>query len=251
MFRIAMVSMIVTIGLVGCGEDSPKKPMSEEKVAVEVVPSVVKNKVNTQDVKKNDVQTVAMQSQTTQASQAVAELLAKKQKVATVAHVEPLKYVKETVNVEAVKEKIPAKLVEAKKTEVVVVDAPVKAAKIMSDSVTVDQPKQQLALGDAVKGKALAKRCASCHDFGTKDKVGPHLQGVFNRAAGQSGFKRHSAALKTANWVWDEPHLLKWICDSKAAVKEFTGNASAKTKMSKQNMCGVKGNDIVAYLKTL
>lgn len=251
MFRIAMVSMIVTMGLVGCGEDVAQNPIHKEQVAVAVTPSMGKNEVNTQDVKKDDVQAVAIHAQTTEASQAVAESLAKTQEMPTSEHVKPLKVVEKKVKMEAVKEKAPV-VPAVEKSAVVVADGQVKPAEIAIDSVvSSDKPKQVLPLGDAVKGKALAKRCASCHDFGMKDKVGPHLQGVFNSAAGQSGFKRHSAAFKTANWTWDEAHLLKWLCDSKSAIKEFTGNVSAKTKMPKQNMCGVKGRDIIAYLKTI
>jgi len=250
MFRIAMVSMIVTMGLVGCGEDVAQKPIHKEQVAVAVTPSMGKNEVNTQDVKKDDVQAVAIHAQTTEASQAVAESLAKTQEMPTSEHVKPLKVVEKKVKMEAVKEKAPV-VPAVEKAAVVIDGARVKPVKIKADVASADKPKQMAALGNAVKGKVLAKRCASCHDFGMKDKVGPHLQGVFNSAAGQSGFKRHSAAFKTANWTWDEAHLLKWLCDSKSAIKEFTGNGSAKTKMPKQNMCGTKGDDIVAYLKTL
>lgn len=249
MFRIAMVSIIAIIGLTGCGEEMPQKPMNKEKVAVEVTPLVGNNKVSTQDVKKNDVQAVAIQSQTTEASQAVVASLVKEEKVATTVHAEPLKAVKEKVNIDVVKEKVLAEVSVVKKAKVVA--APVKAKTMTLDSAPVVSPKQEIALGNAVNGKRLAKRCASCHDFGTRNKVGPPLQGVFNSAAGQSGFKKHSAAFKTANWVWDESHLLKWLCKSKDAVKEFTGDASAKTKMPNQKMCGKKGLDIVAYLKTI
>ena len=141
------------------------------------------------------------------------------------------------------------------------VKKPVVAEKIASVVVTPVAAEQAAVIekvaessaskGNAEHGKSLAKRCLACHDFGMKDKVGPHLKGVFNRAAGQSGFGRHSAALKSANWSWDETHLLKWVCDSKAAVKEFTGDASAKTKMGAQKVCGTNGDDLVAYLKTL
>jgi len=247
MFRIAMVSIIVITGLTGCGEDVSQKPVNKEKLTSDVTPSLDKNKMSTQDVRKNDVQAVAIQSQTREASQAVVASLVKEEKVATEVHAEALKSVKEKVNTEVVKEKVLAKVSVVKKAKIVA--APVNVKKATLDSVPVVSPKQEVALGDAVNGKRLAKRCASCHDFGTRNKVGPPLQGVFNRAAGQSGFKKHSASFKTANWVWDEPHLLKWLCDSKEAVKEFTGDPSAKTKMPNQKMCGTKGYDIVAYLK--
>ncbi|MDQ6968241.1 MAG: cytochrome C [Mariprofundaceae bacterium] len=94
-------------------------------------------------------------------------------------------------------------------------------------------------------------KCKTCHNFTMKDKVGPHLKGVFGREAGKSGFKRHSKALKNANWIWDEAHLRKWICNSKVAIKEFTGNPKAKTKMPPQKMCGKKGDAIIAFLKSI
>ena len=274
MFRIAMVSIIVIIGLTGCGEDVSQKPVNKEKLTSDVTSSLDKNKVSTQDVRKNDVQAVAIQSQTREASQAVVASLVKEEKVATEVHAEALKPVKEKITtkivkekiarevhaeaLKPVKEKITAKVVKEKSLAEVsvvkkakVVAAPVNAKKATLDSVPVVSPEQEVALGDAVNGKRLAKRCASCHDFGTRNKVGPPLQGVFNRVAGQSGFKKHSAAFKTANWVWDDSHLLKWLCKSKDAIKEFTGDPSAKTKMPNQNMCGAKGNDIVSYLKTI
>jgi len=262
MFRIAMVSIIVIIGLTGCGEDVSQKPMNKEKLTSDVTSSLDKNKVSTQDVRKNDVQAVAIQSQTRQESQAVVASLVKEEKVAIEVHAEALKPVKEKITTEVVKEKIATEVhaealkpvkekinIEAVKEKVAA--APVNAKKATLDSVPVVSPKQEVALGDAVNGKKLAKRCASCHDFGTRNKVGPPLQGVFNRAAGQSGFKKHSAAFKTANWVWDDSHLLKWLCKSKGAIKEFTGDPTAKTKMPNQKMCGKKGLDIVAYLKTI
>jgi len=94
-------------------------------------------------------------------------------------------------------------------------------------------------------------KCKTCHSFTTKDKVGPHLKGIFGREAGKSGFKKHSKALKSANWTWNEENLLKWVCNSKDAIKELTGNPKAKTKMPSQKMCGEKGKAVVAFLKTL
>ncbi|MBN4061283.1 MAG: cytochrome C [Proteobacteria bacterium] len=94
-------------------------------------------------------------------------------------------------------------------------------------------------------------KCKACHNFTMKDKVGPHLKGVFGREAGKSGFKKHSKALKNANWTWNEENLLKWVCNSKNAIKELTGDPKARTKMPPQKMCGEKGKAVVAFLKTL
>ncbi|MBL4759442.1 MAG: c-type cytochrome [Mariprofundaceae bacterium] len=250
MFRMIIISIVLTIGLAGCGEDVPQKSINEGNTPSQIESKPVTSKMNTQDVKKADVQAVAIQSQTMEASQAVAQALVKEKEVAPVQQQvqQIMKPAKEKVVVEVVKEKTMTKAVTTKKVEAAV---KVKAIKNKVDATITTPAKQELALGDAVKGKKLAKRCVSCHDFGTKDKVGPHLKGIFNRAAGQSGFKKHGAALKTANWTWDEAHLLTWLCNSKAAIKEFTGDASARTKMPNQKMCGAKGNDIVAYLKLI
>ncbi len=94
-------------------------------------------------------------------------------------------------------------------------------------------------------------KCRACHDFGTKNKVGPALKGVFGRKAGTyPGFK-YSASLKNGGWVWDEDHLRKWMHNSKKAIKEFTGDSKAKTKMGKQNVKGKKADKVIAFLKGL
>jgi len=226
---------MLMMGLTACGNEQDKHAASDvtaESVGVHDVEAAKKTPevhvkasgVSTQDVKKDDSKPVAIQKQTEEASQAVVSALLSDDEKNV-----PDPTIKETPVVEPIKH-----------------DATDNVAKVSGD---IKQP--VVALGDAVKGKTLAKRCNSCHDFGMKDKFGPHLQGVYNRAAGKSGFRKHGAALKSANWVWDDSHLLKWLCDSKAAIKEFTGDPSAKTNMPKQGMCGVKGEDIVAYLKTL
>jgi len=103
----------------------------------------------------------------------------------------------------------------------------------------------------ASAGKHPEKRCKACHNFTAKKKVGPGLLGVFGRKAGKmEGFK-YSKSLGGADWVWDEEHLRKWIKNSKKAIKEFTGDKKAKTKMPKQNMKGKKADKIIAFLKEL
>ncbi|HED12955.1 MAG TPA: c-type cytochrome [Gammaproteobacteria bacterium] len=103
----------------------------------------------------------------------------------------------------------------------------------------------------ATASKNPEKRCKACHNFTAKNKVGPGLLGVFGRKAGtMAGFK-YSKSLASADWVWDEEHLRKWIKNSKKAIKEFTGDKKAKTKMPKQNMKGKKADKIIAFLKEL
>jgi len=97
-------------------------------------------------------------------------------------------------------------------------------------------------------------KCRACHDFGDKNKVGPGLKGIFGRKAGtHPGYSyKFTKYIKPGKaWVWDEEHLRKWIYNSKKAIKEFTGDPKAKTKMGKQHVKGKKADKIIAFLKTL
>jgi len=107
-------------------------------------------------------------------------------------------------------------------------------------------------VGDAGKGKSLARKCAACHNFNDKKKVGPGLQAVVGRKAGSMSDMHYSDSLASASWSWNETNLAAWLCDSKQAVKTLTGDASASTKMPAQRICDpVKQADMFAFLKTL
>jgi len=109
--------------------------------------------------------------------------------------------------------------------------------------------------GDVAKGKLLARKCAACHNFNSKKKIGPGLAGIFGREAGTApGFKyKFTKYIQPGKaWRWDAAHLAAWDCDAKAAVKTFTGNPAAKTKMGVQHVCdAAKQADLIAFLKTL
>lgn len=96
-------------------------------------------------------------------------------------------------------------------------------------------------------------RCKSCHSFTDKNKNGPGLKGVFGRTAGtHAGYKyKFTKYIKGEPWVWDEEHLRAWMLDSRKAVKKFTGNPKAKTKMGPQHVKGAKADEIIAFLKGL
>ena len=111
--------------------------------------------------------------------------------------------------------------------------------------------------------KAWSK-CKACHNFTAKKKVGPGWgkgdtgkgtqPGVFGRTAGTSpGFKyKFTKYIKGDAWKWDEAHLRKWMCNSKDAVKEFTGNPKARTKMPPQKVCDpAKQDAIIAFMKSI
>jgi len=96
-------------------------------------------------------------------------------------------------------------------------------------------------------------RCKSCHAFSDKNKMGPGLKGVYGSKAGtHAGFKyKFTKYIKGDPWVWDDEHLRAWILDSKKAVKEFTGNSKAKTKMNPLHIKGKKADEIITFLKDL
>ncbi len=134
--------------------------------------------------------------------------------------------------------------------------APKPASKATPKPVVTSPPVipavQAAMSGDAAKGKSLARKCKTCHNFTAKKKVGPGLKGVFGRKAGIMAGTKYSPALAAGDWVWNEKNLAIWICDSKKAVKTLSGNASAKTRMGAQRLCdATKQADLIAYLKTL
>lgn len=92
-------------------------------------------------------------------------------------------------------------------------------------------------------------KCAACHDFDGAHKVGPSLKGVVGRAAGSTDFGGYSASLKKGGWAWDEANLRKWLVDSKAAIKELSGDAEAKTNMPPQKLNDAQLDEVIGFLK--
>jgi len=96
-------------------------------------------------------------------------------------------------------------------------------------------------------------KCQACHSFeqGGKHKTGPNLFGIVGAKAGSTDFAKYSPSLKDGAWVWDEGKLTAWVCDSKQAIKDLTGDEHAKTKMGNQKKCGSDAAEVVAFLTTL
>lgn len=116
------------------------------------------------------------------------------------------------------------------------------------------------AEGDVAKGKKIFKKCKACHmivdEEGTKiykgGKTGPNLYAIIGRTAGTyEGFKfgKSIIAAGEAGVVWDEETLATYVADPKAFLKEATGDAAAKSKMSFKLKKG--GADVAAYLASL
>ncbi len=96
------------------------------------------------------------------------------------------------------------------------------------------------------------QRCMMCHDFTTgKNKIGPSLKGILGRVAGTyPGYKyTFTKYIKGKPWVWTVARLRKWDRDSATAVKEFTGNPNAKTKMPIQAFTGLEEDNVITYIK--
>lgn len=113
---------------------------------------------------------------------------------------------------------------------------------------------------DPALGEADFKKCKACHSIIAADgteivkggKTGPNLWGVNGRpVASVPDFNYGEAilAVGAAGAVWDEASLAAYTADPSAWLKEKTGDAGAKSKMSFKLTKG--GEDMAAYLATL
>lgn len=103
-------------------------------------------------------------------------------------------------------------------------------------------------IGDAERGAEIYRKCAACHMVGAqaKNRIGPHLNGIFGRkAAALDGF-RYSDAMRRAGadgLIWELDKLDAYLENPKALV---TG-----TRMS---FAGIRSlddrHDVLAYLRT-
>lgn len=113
---------------------------------------------------------------------------------------------------------------------------------------------------DAAKGEKGFKKCKACHmivsDAGETivkgGKTGPNLYGVVGRTLGTAeGFKYSAsmAAAGEAGAVWDQDSFVAFTADPNGFLKEATGDAKAKSKMSFRLKKGAE--DVFAYLESV
>ncbi len=101
--------------------------------------------------------------------------------------------------------------------------------------------------GDATRGEDLYRQCASCHQIGADavDRVGPQLNGIFDRAAGQSDGFRYSRGMERAaagGLVWTYDTLDAYIEDPRSLV--------SNTRMSFRGLEEQQDrDDVLAYLR--
>ena len=131
----------------------------------------------------------------------------------------------------------PAKLALATLFVPALLAAPVLAAPVLAASAQA---------GDAVAGQAVFRtQCAVCHSTTEgKNAVGPSLFGLVGRKTGSVPGFVYSVANETANLVWNEATLDKYLTAPKATVPGTTMTYAGLKDTTKRA-------DLIAYLATL
>ena len=96
---------------------------------------------------------------------------------------------------------------------------------------------------DAAKGKKVFNKCKACHSLEAgKNKVGPHLAGIFGREAGAvEGFK-YSKAMKASGIVWNEEEIKAYVASPRKYIPK---NKMAFAGLKKE----ADRNNLIAYLR--
>ena len=99
------------------------------------------------------------------------------------------------------------------------------------------------AQGDPEKGEKVFNKCKTCHEIADeKNKVGPHLVGIFGRPAGSvEGFK-YSDAMKSSDVVWGDETMAAYLKDPKGYIP---GNRMVFPGLTKDEEIA----DLLAYLQ--
>jgi cytochrome c len=99
------------------------------------------------------------------------------------------------------------------------------------------------AQGDPEKGEKVFNKCKTCHEIEEeKNKVGPHLVGIFGRPAGSvEGFK-YSDAMKSSGVVWEDETITAYLKDPKGYIP---GNRMVFPGLRKDEEIA----DLLAYLQ--
>ena len=115
--------------------------------------------------------------------------------------------------------------------------------------------------GDAAAGEKVFRKCMACHKVGdgAKNGVGPILNDVIDRKAGQlEGFKysKLNHAAGEAGLEWTAENIIEYLPDPNAFLKKFltdhgkADEAKGATRMTFRLKDEQERRDVVAYLKT-
>ena len=104
------------------------------------------------------------------------------------------------------------------------------------------------AAGDIEAGKKVFKKCKACHNVDKeKNKVGPHLIGVSDRAAAAVEKYKYSKAMKAKaaeGLMWTEENLDLYLIKPKKFIP--------KTKMAFPGLKKPQQRaDVIAYIKSV
>jgi cytochrome c len=96
------------------------------------------------------------------------------------------------------------------------------------------------------RGKRIYLRCAACHSKTEAEgnKVGPHLEAIFGRAAGSLEDFRYSGGMQEQDFVWDVEKMDAWIQRPQGVVP---GTSMAFAGITRPN----DREALIAYLETL
>jgi cytochrome c len=98
---------------------------------------------------------------------------------------------------------------------------------------------------DAAAGERVFAQCKACHQIGenAKNSIGPVLNGIVGRPAGQAANYNYSDANKNSGLTWDE-----------ATLTVYLANPREKVPGTKMTFAGLKKEadiaNVIAYLKT-
>ena len=73
--------------------------------------------------------------------------------------------------------------------------------------------------GDPAKGERLWSRCKACHSLEDgKNRVGPHLNGLFDRKAGSVEGYKYSPAMAGSDIIWTDDTIKAYLQDPKGYI---------------------------------
>lgn len=100
-----------------------------------------------------------------------------------------------------------------------------------------------LAAGDANKGKRVFNKCKACHVVNAeKNRIGPHLVGIFGRRAGTIKKYRYSKAMRESGIVWNDETLNAYLASPRKFVRGTRMVFAGLKKPSDRE-------DVLAYLR--
>ncbi|MCI5076091.1 cytochrome c family protein [Oricola sp.] len=114
------------------------------------------------------------------------------------------------------------------------------AALLVASSVSAQE-----ITGDPAAGEKVFKKCMACHAIDGKNKVGPHLDGVYGRTAGsvEDFQKKYSNGIKelgAGGLVWNAETLTQYL----PAPKDMVDGSKMTFKLTKP----ADIENVIAYL---